>query len=222
MLQKALPYDPLRDFTRVAPVAAFPPALVASTRVPADNLKDLLVLVKSRPGSLIYASAGNATTARLTMELFKRRTDTRIVHIPYKGEAPALDDLMGGQVDVAFSSLASVLPHMQGGRLKVLGVTPSERSPLAPQFPTISEAGVAGFESVGWYAVLAPNGTPQSVVDRLNKELLAILAEPETRARMASQAIVPGGSTPEALRRRIQQGTQRWRKVIAEASIKAD
>lgn len=222
VLHKDLPYDTLRDFTPVARVATFPLALVTSTRVPADNLKDLLTQVRGKPASLSHASAGNATTAHLTMELFKRRTGTRIVHIPYKGEAPALNDLMGGQVDVAFSSLASVLPFLQSGRLKVLGVTSSERSPLAPQLPTISEAGVAGFESVGWYAVLAPNGTPKAVVDRLNKELQAIVAEPETRTRMAAQAIVPGGSSPEALRRWIQEDTERWRKVIAEAGIKAD
>lgn len=222
VLQKDLPYDTLRDFTAVAQVATFPLALVANTRVPAANVQELLALARSKPGALSYASAGNATTAHLTMELFKRRTETRIVHIPYKGEAPALNDLMGGQVDVAFSSLASVLPHIQSGRLKVLGVTSAERSPLAPNLPTIAESGEAGFHSVGWYAVLAPKGTPKPVVDRLNKELLAILAEPGVRTRMAAQAIIPGGSSPEALQRWIVEDTERWRKVIHEAGIKAD
>lgn len=222
VLRKNLPYDTLRDFTPVAQVATFPLALVASTRVPVDNVKELVALARTKPGSLSYASAGNATTSHLTMELFKRATDTRIVHIPYKGEAPALNDLMGGQVDVAFSSLQSVLPHMQSGRLKVLGVTSAQRSPLAPQLPTIAEAGVADFQSVGWYAVLAPKGTPKPVVERLNKELIAILAEPETRTRMAAQAIIPGGSSPEALQKWIVEDTERWRKVIHEAGIKAD
>lgn len=222
VLYKDLGYDTLRDFTPVAQVATFPLALVASTRVPVRDLKELLALARSKPGSLSYASAGNATTAHLTMELFKRRTDTRIVHIPYKGEAPALNDLMGGQIDIAFSSFASVLPHIQGGRLKVLGVTSAERSPLAPNLPTISEAGVPGFQSVGWYAVLAPKGTPRPIIDRLNKELLAIVAEPETRTRMAAQAIIPGGSSVEATQAWIAEDTERWRKVIQEAGIKAD
>lgn len=222
VLHPNLPYDTLRDFTPVGQVATFPLALVAGARVPVGNLKELLTLARSKPGGLSYASAGNATTAHLTMELFKRRTGTRIVHIPYKGEAPALNDLMGGQVDVAFSSLASVLPHLQSGRLKALGVTSTERSPLAPQLPTIAEAGVPGFQSVGWYAVLAPNGTPKPVVDRLSQELLAILAEPDIRVRMAAQAITPSGSSPQALRQWIIEDTERWRGVIVDAGIKVD
>lgn len=222
VLYKELPYDTLRDFTPVGQVATFPVVLVASARLPVSNLNEFLALARSKPGALSYASAGNATTSHLTMELFKRRADLRIVHIPYKGEAPALNDLIGGQVDVAFSTLASVLPHIQSGRLRILGIASAKRSPLAPDLPTLSEAGVPGFSSVGWYAVLAPNGTPQAVVDRLNKELMAFLAEPETRSRMAAQAIVPEGSSPEALRRWIVEDTERWRKVIAEAGIKAD
>jgi tripartite-type tricarboxylate transporter receptor subunit TctC len=222
VLYKELPYNTQRDFTPVGQVATFPVVLVASARLPVANLKEFLALARSKPGALSYASAGNATTSHLTMELFKRRADLRIVHIPYKGEAPALNDLIGGQVDVAFSTLASVLPHIQSGRLRVLGIASPKRSPLAPDLPTLSEAGVPGFSSVGWYAVLAPSGTPQAVVDRLNKELMAILAEPETRSRMAAQAIVPEGSSPEALRRWIAEDTERWRKVITEVGIKAD
>lgn len=222
VLYKDLAYDTLRDFVPIAQVATFPLALVAGPRLKAANLQEFIALARSKPDGLSYASAGNATTAHLTMELFKRRADLRMVHIPYKGEAPALNDLMGGQVDVAFSSLQSVLPHIQGGRLRVLGVTSAERSPLAPQFPTIAEAGVVGFQSVGWYAVLAPAGTPRPIVERLNKELLAILAEPETRSRMTAQAITAGGSSPEAARQWIVEDTERWRKVIAEAGIKPD
>lgn len=222
VLHKDLPYDTLRDFTSVARVASFPLALVTGAQVPVASVKDLLALARKQPGKLSYASAGNATTSHLTMELFKRRTETHLVHIPYKGEAPALNDLLAGQVDVAFSSLQSVLPHLQGGRLKMLGVTSAERSPLAPQHPTIAEAGVPGFQSVGWYAVLAPKGTPAAAIERINKELLAILAEPEMRSRMAAQAIVPGGSSAEALQQWIVEDTERWRKVIQEAGIKAD
>lgn len=222
VLHKDLPYDTLRDFAPVAQVATFPFALVVDSKLPAANVRELVALARSKPGGLSYASAGNATTSHLTMELFKRRTDLRIVHIPYKGEAPALNDLMGGQIDVAFSSLASVLPHIQSGRLRVLGVTSAERSPLAPELPTISEAGVPGFQSVGWYGVLAPHGTPAAMVERLNKELVAILGEPEFRARMTAQTLTPGGSSPEALRKWIAEDMERWRQVITESGIKVD
>lgn len=222
VLRKDLPYDTLRDFVPVARVASFPLGLVAGAGVPVDSLKDLLALARSKPGKLSYASAGNATTSHLTMELFKRRTETHLAHIPYKGEAPALNDLLAGQVDVAFSSLQSLLPHLQGGRLKMLGVTSTERSPIAPQYPTLTEAGLPGFQSVGWYAVLAPKGTPAPAIERINRELLAILAEPEMRSRMAAQAVVPGGSSPEALQQWIVEDTERWRKVIQESGIKAD
>lgn len=222
VLYPKLPYDTLRDFAPVAQVATFPMALVASSRVQAADLQAFMALARSKPGQLSYASAGNATTAHLTMELFKRRTGLQLTHIPYKGEAPALNDLIGGQVDVAFSSLGSVLPHLHSDRLKLLGVTSAQRTPLAPELPTIAEAGVTGFQSVGWYAVLAPAGTPAVAIERLNRELLAILAEPEMRTRLAAQAIVPGGSSPEALRQWITEDTERWRKVIADAAIKAD
>lgn len=222
VLYKDLPYDTLRDFAPVAQVATFPFALVVDNKLPAANVRELVALARSKPGGLSYASAGNATTSHLTMELFKRRTDLRIVHIPYKGEAPALNDLMGGQVDVAFSSLASVLPHIQSGRLRVLGVTSAERSPLAPELPTISEAGVPGFQSVGWYGVLAPQGTPTAMVERLSRELVAILGEPEFRARMTAQTLTPAGSSPEVLRKWIAEDTERWRKVITESGIKVD
>lgn len=221
-LYKDLPYDTLRDFAPIARVATFPLALITNARVPANSVQELLALARSKPGRLSYASAGNATTSHLTMELFKRQTGTRIVHIPYKGEAAALNDLMGGQVDVAFSTVASVLPHLESGRLKVLGVTSAERSPLVPQLPTIAEAGVPGFQSVGWYGVLAPKGTPLPIVERLNKELLSFLADPETRKRMAAQTIVPGGSSPTALQQWIAEDTERWHKVVQESGIKAD
>jgi tripartite-type tricarboxylate transporter receptor subunit TctC len=195
---------------------------VVNSQLPVKNVEELLALARSKPGGLSYASAGNATTSHLTMELFQRRTDVRLVHIPYKGEAPALNDLMGGQVDVAFSSLASVLPHLQSGRLRVLGVTSAQRAEQAPQLPTLSEAAVPGFQSVGWYALLAPQGTPRDAVARLHKEVQAILAEPESRARMAGHTLTPASGTPDALRTWISSDMERWRKVIAEAGIKAE
>ncbi len=222
VLYKELAYDTLRDFAPVAKVATFPLALIVSSAVPANSVQQLIALAKQRPGSLSYASAGNATTSHLTMELFKRQAGVHLVHIPYKGEAPALNDLMGGQVEVAFSSLASVLPHLKSGRLRPLGIASQQRSTLAPDIPTIAEAGVPGFQSEGWYGVLAPAGTPAGVVERLNRELMAVLDDPETKAKMAAQAVVPAGSTPQALRQWIADETERWRKVVAQAGIKPD
>ena len=156
------------------------------------------------------------------MELFKRRADVQIVHIPYRGEAPALTDLMAGRVDAAFTTLTSVLPYLGTGRIRVLGIASRERSPLAPDLPTLSESGLSGFQAIGWYAVLAPAGTPAYALARLNKELLASLAEPEVKAKLAKLGVTAAGSSPEALREWIVEDTTRWRKLIAEAGIKAD
>jgi tripartite-type tricarboxylate transporter receptor subunit TctC len=222
VLYNDLPYATLRDFAPVAKVATFPLALVVHSDVKARSVQELVALAKAKPGSLSYASAGNATTAHLTMELFKRQAGLHLVHIPYKGEAPALNDLMGGQVEVAFSSLASVLPHLKSGRLRPLGIASLERSSLAADIPTIHETGLKGFQSEGWYGVLVPTGTPAAVIDRLNRELLAVLADPETKAKMAAQAVVPTPSSPQALRQWIADETERWRKIITEAGIKPD
>jgi tripartite-type tricarboxylate transporter receptor subunit TctC len=222
VLYNDLPYATLRDFAPVAKVATFPLALVVHSDVKARSVQELVALAKAKPGSLSYASAGNATTAHLTMELFKRQAGLHLVHIPYKGEAPALNDLMGGQVEVAFSSLASVLPHLKSGRLRPLGIASLERSSLAADIPTIHETGLKGFQSEGWYGVLVPTGTPAAVIDRLNRELLVVLADPETKAKMAAQAVVPTPSSPQALRQWIADETERWRKIITEAGIKPD
>ena len=222
VLYNDLPYATLRDFAPVAKVATFPLALVVHSDVKARSVQELVALAKAKPGSLSYASAGNATTAHLTMELFKRQAGLHLVHIPYKGEAPALNDLMGGQVEVAFSSLASVLPHLKSGRLRPLGIASLERSSLAADIPTIHETGLKGFQSEGWYGVLVPIGTPAAVIERLNRELLAVLADPETKAKMAAQAVVPSPSSPQALRQWIADETERWRKIITEVGIKPD
>lgn len=222
VLYPSLPYDTLRDFVPIAQVATFPIVLAVRNELPAKSLAEFLALARSKPGALSYASAGNASTSHLTMELFKRRADLKIVHIPYKGEAPALTDLMGGQVDAAFITLATVLPQLKSGRVRVLGIASAERSALAPTLPTLAEGGLAGFQSVGWYGVLAPAGTPRPIVERLNRELLAILAEPETRNTLTAQGVDATGSSPEALRQWLVEDTARWRQVITEAGIKAD
>jgi tripartite-type tricarboxylate transporter receptor subunit TctC len=222
VLYKNLAYDTLRDFVPVAQVATFPLVLVVNPALPAKSVKEFVALARSRPGRLSYASAGNATTAHLTMELFKRREGLRIVHIPYRGEAPALTDVMSGQVDAAFTSLTSALPYLGTDRIRMLGIASAERSRLLPNVPTIAEDGVPGFESTGWYGILAPAGTPKLVIDRLNRELLATLADPAVKEMLAARGVDVGGGSPEALRQWIVEDTARWRKVIADAGIQAD
>ncbi|RYG09852.1 MAG: tripartite tricarboxylate transporter substrate binding protein, partial [Burkholderiales bacterium] len=219
---KDLPYDTLRDFAPIGLTGSFPLALVVNPKVPARTAAEFVALARSKPGALSYGSAGNATTSHLTTELFKRRAGIHVLHIPYRGEAPALNDLMGGQVDVVFTSLTSVLPYLTSNRIRVLGVTTAERSKLAPHVPTISESGVAGFQSNGWYGLLAPAGTPTAILDRLNTELTAVLNEPETRSRLQALGVDAFSSSREAMRRFIVEDMDKWRGVISAAGIKAD
>lgn len=222
LLYKNLPYDPLRDFVPVAQVASFPMVLVVNSDLPVKSLREFIQLAQAKPGSMNYGSAGNATTSHLTMELFKRRAGIDLMHVPYKGEAPANTDLMGGRVSALFSTLSAALPHIRSGRVRALGLASKERSKLMPDLPTISEAGIPDFEVMGWLGVLAPVGTPKPIVDRLNREFIAIANEPDTRARLAAQSVDSGGTSSEAFGKWIRDETERWRKVITDADIKAD
>lgn len=222
VLRKDLSYDTLRDFTPVGLSGGFPLALVVKADLPVKSVDDLVRLARSQPGRLSYASAGAATSSHLTMELFKSRANLDIVHVPYKGEAPALNDLLAGQVDVVFTSLASVLPHLSNPRLRVLAVTTENRSKLAPDIPTVAESGVPGFQSTGWYGLMVPAGTPEAVVERLNRELVTVLEGAEMRARLQAMGLEAFSSSPDAMRRFITEDMAKWRKVIAESGIKVD
>lgn len=222
VLIKDLPYDTLRDFVPIGLTGRFPLALVVNPKVPAKTAAEFIALARSKPGVLSYGSAGNATTSHLTTELFKRRAGIHVLHIPYRGEAPALNDMMGGQVDVVFTSLTSVLPYLNSNRIRVLGVTTAERSKLAPNVPTISESGLTGFQANGWYGLLAPAGTPKAIVDRLSIELVAVLNEPETRNRLQALGVDAFSSSSDAMRKFIVEDMAKWRTVISEAGIKAD
>lgn len=222
VLRKDLPYDTLRDFAPIGLSGGFPLALVTKADLPVKSVGDLIQLARSQPGRLSYASAGAATSSHLTMELFKSRTGIDLVHVPYRGEAPALNDLLAGQIDVEFTSLASVLPHLGNPRLRVLAVTTESRSKLAPNIPTVAESGVPGFQATGWYGLMAPAGTPQVIVERLNRELVAVLDNAEMRARLQAMGLEAFSSSPEAMRSFITEDMAKWRKVIAEAAIKVD
>ena len=222
ILFKVPPYETLRDYAPIAQVATFPMVLVVNASAPIATLKELVEQARAKPGSMNYGSAGNATTSHLVMELFKRKAGLDLLHIPYKGEAPALTELLGGRVAVTFNSLPSVLAHIRSGKVRALAIATRERSKLVPDVPTVTEAGIADLEVPGWYGVLAPAGTPRAIVDRLSREFNAVVNEPDTRARLALQGIDLGGSTSEAFGSWIREETERWRKVIADAGIKAD
>ncbi len=222
VLRKDLSYDTLRDFAPIGLSGGFPLALVTKADLPVKSVRELIELARSKPGRLSYASAGTATSSQLAMELFKSRTGVDLVHVPYRGEAPALNDLLAGQVDVEFTSLASVLPHLGSPRLRVLAVTTVERSKLAPDIPTVAESGVPGFQATGWYGLMAPAGTPEAIVERLNRELVAVLGDAGMRARLQAMGLEAFSSSPEAMRSFIVEDMAKWRKVIAEADIKVD
>lgn len=222
VLRKDLPYDTLRDLTPIGLSGGFPLALVIKADLPVKSVGDLLQLARSQPGRLSYASAGDATSSHLTMELFKRRAGLDLVHVPYRGEGPALNDLLAGQVDVEFTSLTSVLPHLGNPRLRILGVATAERSKLAPDLPTVAESGVPGFQATGWYGLMAPAGTPKAVVDRLNRELVAVLADTHMRARYQAMGLEAFSSSPEGMRGFVAEDMTKWGKLIAEAGIKVD
>ncbi|MDO8767687.1 MAG: tripartite tricarboxylate transporter substrate binding protein [Burkholderiaceae bacterium] len=222
VLIKDLPYDTLRDFVPIGLSGRFPLALVVNPKVPVKTVAEFVALARSKPGMLSYGSAGNATTSHLTTELFKRRAGIHVLHIPYRGEAPALNDLMGGQVDVVFTSLTSVLPYLNSDRMRVLAVTTAERSKLAPNIPTVSESGLPGFQANGWYGLLAPAGTPKAIVDRLSNELVKVLNEPETRSRLQALGVDAFSASSDAMRKFVVEDMEKWRTVIGEAGIKAD
>jgi tripartite-type tricarboxylate transporter receptor subunit TctC len=218
-LYKNLPYDPIRDFVPVSLVANFPMVLMVHPGVPVNSVSEFVSLLKAKPGELNYGSAGNATTSHLAMELFLRETGTKMVHVPYKGAAPAMTDLLAGRLAASFDSLTLALPQVKAGKIRALGIASRQPSALAPEIPTIAEEDVPGFEVTGWYGVLAPRGTPKPIVDKLSKEFAAIVNEPEMRAQLASRGIEPVGTDSDAFSQLLREETEKWRRVVNEADI---
>ena len=214
-------YDPLRDFAPVTLVATQNLMLVVHPSVPAKSVKDIIALAKAKPGQLSFASAGNGTGGHLSGELFKLLASIDLLHIPYKGVAPALVDVVAGQVSMTFASLLSGTPHYKSGRLRAYAVTGAKRSAALPELPTMQEAGVKGYESSTWYGVLAPAGTPADIVNKLNAEIVGILKQPETNERLSQEGAEPVGNTPAQFGAHIKSEIEKWRKVIRAAGIKA-
>ncbi len=214
-LYKSLPFDLARDFEPIAMLASAPFVLAVHPSVPAKSVKELIALAKARPGQLNFASTGFGGTNHLSGELFKSMAGIDIVHVPYKGTSTAVPDLIGGQVSMMFTATLSSLPHVKTGLLRALGITSSKRSLAAPELPTIAEAGLPGYESMTWFALLAPTGTSREIVTRLNAIITKIGQTPEIRDRLLSQGAEPLGGTPEQLGAFIRSEITKWGKVVA-------
>lgn len=221
-LYKQLSYDPAKDFAPVTLFGTSPFVLLAHPSLPASNVAELLKLAQAQPGRLSYASGGNGTAMHLSGELLKSMGQARIVHIPYRGSGPALTAVMAGDTQLAIADVTTVAGQLKSGRVKVLGVLSKDRSPLAPDLPTLNETGLRGFESSGWFAILAPAATPPAIVQRLNAEITGVLRSPEVRERFATAGLEPLPSTPEELGALMKSETQKWARVIKESGATVD
>ena len=221
-LYKKLAFDAVRDFAPVAMLVTGPGLLVVHPSLPARNVKELIAVAKKRPGELLYASAGNGTPPHLAAELFKTMAGINIVHVPYKGNAQAMTDLIAGQESLSFPTVPSALPHVQTHRLRALGVTSAKRAAGLPNIPTIAEAGVAGYEASAWYGVLAPAGTPPGIVSKLHSEIQAVLRAPDIVEKLAAQGLEAAADTPDEFARFIAAELAKWHKVIAAAGVKVE
>ena len=217
-----LGYDPVRDFAPVSLVATVPLIVVVHPSVPATSIRELIELAKARPGTLNYGSGGAGTANHIAGELFKYMTATDIVHVPYKGGGPAMADIVGGQIQLLFNTISSTVGFMNSGKLRALAVTGKQRSPAAPNLPTVAEAGVPGFEVGAWFGVVVPAGTPRAVVNRLNSEIVRVTRQPDAREQFAAQGAEAIGSTPEELGRHLRSEIDKWAKVAKAARMHAD
>lgn len=221
-LYSKMPYDAANDFAPVTLVAVVPNVLVVHPSVNAKTVGELVALAKAKPGELNFASSSTGGSPHLSGEMFKQMTGANIVHVPYKGSAPALTDLLGGQVSLMFDNLPSALPHVKAGKLRALGVTSARRSPAAPDIPTIADSGVAGYEVDSWFGILVPAGTPKEIVNKLNVEVVRILNIPEVRQRLMEQGAEPVGGTPEQFAEHIRKETAKWARVVKASGAKVD
>jgi tripartite-type tricarboxylate transporter receptor subunit TctC len=216
---RKLGYDPLKDFEPVSMIATIPMVLVVRPGLPVNSIRELIEAARANPGKLTIASSGTGATSHLAAELFKYETKTDILHVPYKGQAQGVTDVLGGQVDMIFSSFGPVVQHIRSGKLKALGVSVPRRYASLPEVPTIAESGVPGFEFSVWTGIAMPAGTPKPICDEVNAAVTKALAAPEVRARFDTLGFVPGDGDPQTLRKKIQDDHAKWRRVIQAARI---
>ena len=220
--RKDLPYDSARDLTAITLVGMVPFMLVAHPSVPANDLKGLIAWLKAQDGKASFASFGANTSNHLVGELFNAEAGTKSIHVPYKGSAPAVTDLIGGQVQYMFDTVTAVLPHVRSGKLKPIAIATPARSPLAPEVPTMSEAGMAGFTGGTWFGVLAPAGTPAPVVQRLHAEISGIVRSPEVRQTFEQRGIEPVGNTPQEFSAFVEREIGKWQTLATRIGIKPE
>jgi len=219
---KPAPFDPVKDFAPIALLATGALGVYINPQVPAKNMREFIALVKSQPGKLYYSSPGNGGPQHLAMELLKLETGMDIVHVPYKGAAGAISDLVGGHVQAMVSALQTVAAHVQSGRLRMLAVMSARRAEAFPDVPTLKEAGAPDLEVETWYAMFAPAGTAAAIVARVNRDVNELLQEADVRDVLAKQGLDPAGGTPEVLGNRVKRELANWTRVVKAAGIKAD
>ena len=215
-------FEVTKDFAPITLAGVSDNMLVAHPAFPVNSVQELIKLAKDKPGRINYGSSGAGTSVHLCMELFKTMTNTSMTHIPYKGSAPVVADLIGGQVDIMFDNLPNVIQHVRGGRMKALAVSGGKRSAAAPEVPTVAEAGVPGFDVTVWFGVLAPAGTPREIIQRLNAESTKIINSVDVADKFMKQGVSPSTGTPEQFGDLVKSEVVRWAKVIKDAGIKAD
>ncbi len=221
--KQKMPFHPLNDFVAVTNVAAVPNVMVVNPGVPANSVKEFIVYAKAKPGHVNMASSGNGTSIHLSGELFKSMTGVYMVHLPYRGSSPALQDLIAGNTQVMFDNLPSALPHIRSGRLKALAVTSRERSAALPNVPTMEEAaGLKGFDATAWFGLVAPAGTPRDIVNKIQQDVAKALTLPEMREKFAAQGAIPVGNTPEQFTAYIRSEIDKWTRVVKFSGAKVD
>jgi len=221
-LYDKLGYDPQKDFEPIGLIAKVPNILVVNPALPVKTVADYVSFAKSSANGITFASAGSGSSIHLSGEIFKMVARLNMLHVPYRGSAPAMTDLLGGQVQSMFDNAPSALPQVKSGKLRAIAITSAQRSPMLPEVPTLAESGFPGFDVQSWFSLAAPAGTPRPVVERLNAELGKVLATPEVRQRLQSLAATPEPGTPEQLRNLIAAETRRWHEVVKQSGAKAE
>jgi len=221
-MRKQLPFDPVRDFATITQVARVPQIMVVNPAVPATTLAEFIALAKAKPGQLNYASAGTGSSTHLAMELFMDMTGTKLNHVPYKGTAPGLTDVIAGHVQITFDAIPPTLPHVKSGRVRALAIGGTQRFPTLPDVPTLAEAGLPNYTFQSWFGIFAPARTPEAVVRTLNRELVRIIALPETRKAFVELGIEPVGTSPEDFGKYLRAEIARWSDVMRAHNIRGE
>ncbi|MBS0291049.1 MAG: tripartite tricarboxylate transporter substrate binding protein [Proteobacteria bacterium] len=221
-LYKKMPFDPVKDFAPISRVATVPNLLVANPKEPYKTVKELIAYAKQHPGKVTFGSPGSGSSPHVSGELFKSMTGTELLHVPYKGSAPAMTDLLGGQISIMFDNMPSAIQHVRSGKLRPIAVTTAKRSPELPDVPTIAESGVPGYEAMSWFGMFAPSGTPKPVLDKLSAALIKVLNQPDVKKKIAEQGGDVVAETPAQFAAFIKSETAKWGKVVKDSGATVD